>query len=183
MYKSNNTLPLGSYSSGTMLERDLVPCFMEALRSVESRRAHAKSYEYRKVINYLEGSRKKPYDKQEIAEIEEQMAYLCDELFDILNQYVPDYCYFGAHPGDGSDFGVWICDEALQEDIHTGTILAVDGLEEVSEKLANEGRIPGMVLETTDHGNQTLYSINPTITEDEDGYLLSMNYRGIWSTI
>jgi hypothetical protein len=156
---------------------------MEALRSVESRRAHAKSYEYRKVINYLEGSRKKPYDKQEIAEIEEQMAYLCDELFDILNQYVPDYCYFGAHPGDGSDFGVWICDEALQEDIHTGTILAVDGLEEVSEKLANEGRIPGMVLETTDHGNQTLYSINPTITEDEDGYLLSMNYRGIWSTI
>jgi hypothetical protein len=32
---------------------------------------------------------------------------LITALADLLNEQAPPYCYFGAHPGDDSDFGFW----------------------------------------------------------------------------
>lgn len=37
----------------------------------------------------------------------EDATYFLDSLFDTLNQYAPEGYYFGAHPGDGSDYGFW----------------------------------------------------------------------------
>lgn len=34
-----------------------------------------------------------------------------ESLFNELDALAPDGCYFGAHPGDGSDFGYWEIEE------------------------------------------------------------------------
>ena len=46
---------------------------------------------------------------------EETLIDIQEEIADKLNEYVPDGCYFGAHEGDGSDFGVWDVSPEFEE--------------------------------------------------------------------
>lgn len=46
-------------------------------------------------------------DSNVFTETTEFYYILNEELFDIMNNYSPDDCYFGSHIGDGSLLGYW----------------------------------------------------------------------------
>ena len=85
-----------SLSHATMRNEDLIPCFADFLRD------HAECWPYAEPVNACDHLFDETgYYDPELAE------YLLDDLFSALNEIAPDGCYFGSHPGDGSDYGFW----------------------------------------------------------------------------
>ncbi|HYW24877.1 MAG TPA: hypothetical protein VE953_11985 [Terriglobales bacterium] len=85
--------PGDQISSGTLHPDHLIPAFIGALP--EAQRA--------------------PYQERWDAigrgmDTWEAKDWLLEDLYDALNDLAPEGCYFGAHEGDGSDFGFWPID-------------------------------------------------------------------------
>lgn len=129
----------GSISTGTMLASDLIPDFTYELKQCIGRRHGFATY--RTLIR--EADKIEDYDS-------EDANYILEDLFDALDEFAPAYGYFGAHPGDGADYGFWLHEDWQQN-------FRDDGGLEVSDT----GEIPadyqGEVLQISDHGNATLY--------------------------
>jgi hypothetical protein len=85
-----------SVSSGTLREQDLIPAFESVLDVA------GVNYERPECVNKLMGG-----GELTIGEWEEVSAYLNEDLFDAMNDIAPEGTSFGAHPGDGADFGFW----------------------------------------------------------------------------
>ena len=82
--------------------QDLIPAFIELLEEVNPR-AHAQLIVNNAVPAYVydEGDNCKWWDS-------EDASWLLNEtLFEALNDGAPDGFVFGAHEGNGSDFGFW----------------------------------------------------------------------------
>jgi hypothetical protein len=45
------------------------------------------------------------------ADEENQEWILNEDMWDLLNEWAPENCYFGSSMGNGSDFGFWEIDE------------------------------------------------------------------------
>lgn len=86
----------GSVSHATLREEDLIPAFEAVL--------DAAGVEYDRppsVDKLLLGQALTDDEEEEVG------LYLNETLFDLLDGIAPEGTYFGAHPGDGSDFGFW----------------------------------------------------------------------------
>ena len=85
-----------SVSHATLREEDMIPAFERVLdlAGVEYERPAA-------VDKLLLGQ---PLTDPELEEVG---YYVNETLFDLLNSIAPEGTEFGAHPGDGSDFGFW----------------------------------------------------------------------------
>lgn len=132
---------VGSISHGTMRAEDLIPEFawhLDYLLRKQPRSFPRKAH--RALIR--EANKVEDFDSDDA-------GFVLEELFDALNEYAPPYFYFGAHEGDGSDYGFWC-------GIDDSTF---DGL-----KVEDTGDVPrgyrGEVLHINDHGNMTLYVCN-----------------------
>jgi len=83
-----------SISHGTMRSEHLIPEFLGVL----------KIYAPDKYNAYVKAN-------PEVLDLDglddETLGYIVEELFDALNDIAPEGTYFGAHPGDGSDYGFW----------------------------------------------------------------------------
>lgn len=96
---------LGTVSHGTMRPEDLIPTFVEEIRHILTD-PDTDDLRVLGTIDQLEKSTQEPdYFESESCQFD------LDYLFDLLNDYAPDGYYFGSHPGDGSDYGFWECEE------------------------------------------------------------------------
>lgn len=151
---------LGSVSCATMLASDLIPAFMSALEDIWNDIATSAP---RSFDDCEDAKRASARITDTLADIERRMAnddyfdgedcdYDLEALFDLLGDFAPAYCYFGAHEGDGADYGFWVSHEALEDDCRAGDILKLEAGEEWPEDIGAD-----YVLEVSDHGNCTLF--------------------------
>lgn len=123
--------PLGSISSGTHRYIDLMNIYATALSDL----IEPGDDDYRKHLKLIGGAETlaeflEPCDAPDTSAM--QNAYVADviaELTEALGQAAPDYCYFGAHPGDGADFGFWLLEDWQQLARDDGTIFMDAGAE------------------------------------------------------
>lgn len=139
---------LGSVSHGTMIEEDLFEAFIDALSQLNKREAQKIQKEW------------DSFSHPKVCEnCRDQRDYILNEtLFNTLSNYAPPLAYFGAHEGDGSDFGFWVMSNDLR-DLDTDEILKVNDTGDVPKSYR------GLVLHVNDHGNCTLYNKGRTLKE------------------
>ncbi len=164
-----NPFPLGSVSSGTLRPEDLIPAFVAKLDELkedlslslstsagfdETQVVKARVSEIDDFLARIERDQQDPkyFDGENIGANWDMGA-----LEDYLGTFAPPYVYFGAHPGDGADFGFWPDHDAIENDQHDGELLLVGR----GADLADLSKVPadhsGAVCHVNDHGNTTLY--------------------------
>lgn len=135
--KKHNTLTIGSIISGTCRAEDIIPELLYCADELKLTRRERRAVQAIRSRANAEG-----YFDTEEADWDRE------ELENILEGYTPPYFYLGAHPGDGADLGVWLCEESIQDARHDGTLPDAD-------------KVPkgytGQALEVNDHGNTTLF--------------------------
>ena len=91
---SKPTLPPGTISHGTLLTSDLTKACYLALKGIGVF-----------LHEHLSGCEVHGFYADNYCE--ECYLVFNEELMSLMNDYAPEGYYFGAHEGDGSDFGVW----------------------------------------------------------------------------
>jgi hypothetical protein len=137
---------IGSVSSGTMRHQDLIPSFLWEAKHQHLSRADRATL--RKVASRVARIERGEFGDDDAYWTDETSDWDLESLFSILSNCAPVYFYFGAHPGDGSDYGYWLSEDFPQD---------FDGL-----KVSDLSEVPhaytGEVLHVNDHGNMSLYS-------------------------
>lgn len=141
---------VGSISHGTHRAPDLLEAFADELARIDSAAASAaiEAGEAYKHDNLIEEARAVLTLVHAGWRIEDDMAEavseLVNDLQDALAEHAPAFCYFGTHPGDGSDFGFW------------PDMDSIDELPRVSDP--SEADEHDECAFVNDHGNVTVYA-------------------------
>lgn len=85
---------IGTIIHGTMRTEDLILAFTEVLKRLDTEK------KYVKLIEDCENFRD--------LEPEEQDELLHERLWNAMDSFSPEGCYFGCTEGDGSDYGYWV---------------------------------------------------------------------------
>ena len=93
---------IGTISHGTMRTQDLIPAFLDALSIV-----NPEGYSQYLLMPFGVIPSDASLDENDEWWVSEDAGYILEGLFDALDECSPDGYYFGAHPGDGSDYGFW----------------------------------------------------------------------------
>jgi len=142
---------VGSISTATLRPEDLLSTFLSELEGLallsEGILSMPENFPLRDSIAAVVGDAQDCFteDGETLSEDGESNApEVLEALQDTLSLFAPPYCYFGAHLGDGADFGFWPNYEEIDE---LPTVEDSDGAKALGEdcKAVN------------DHGNVTVY--------------------------
>lgn len=144
------TASIGSISHGTLRTEDLLSTFASELdwqlRCNDNYFSLPENRDEARKIHDLCGECQDQYeDDGENVKDEDVASELVESLSDALNQFAPPFCYFGAHEGDGSDFGFWPSTYEIDE---LPTVEDSDAAKELGEDCKS----------VNCHGNVTVYS-------------------------
>lgn len=137
-------LPFGTISHGTLKTEDIIEAAINSLAEVAPKRAKEMGEAVDKLREETKGD---PYSNGAIEE------FLHEELFQAMEAYLRPYFRFGSHEGDGSDIGVWLDHESLDEAIREGDVWDTRKGDHPRVSWAHK-------LVVSDHGNMTLYYRN-----------------------
>ena len=48
-------------------------------------------------------------------DLENRIEFLNEDIWERMNEIAPEGCYFGSHPGNGSDYGFWEVEEEFED--------------------------------------------------------------------
>lgn len=99
-----------SLSEATMRNEDLIPTFFRFLELNDPKEAKSILADYPLFAETAkwDGGGTDSYNTLVRRFYESEDAdWLSEALFTELDAIAPEGCYFGAHPGDGADFGFW----------------------------------------------------------------------------
>lgn len=145
------TATFGSISTGTLRAADLIDTFSSELSALMPEDAASHVDLCANADAWLERNAEDGAES-EPDHLENGDELVCD-LIDALQEYAPAYGYFGAHPGDGADFGFWLSEDWQQDATDNGA-LEVEDTSDVPADYCGE------VVHVNDHGNATLYLAN-----------------------
>jgi hypothetical protein len=155
MSKRKTQYPMGSVSSATMRVEDLVPCFVNELEY--RRRNHTLQRAHMRELTAI-GKRMDSDGYYDDGDADNDLEW----LFTTMDAYSAPYFYFGAHPGDGADYGYWLSESWDQDAVSVDEI--AEGCEAQGDMLLKVGdlsEVPagyrGEIALVNDHGNVTLY--------------------------
>lgn len=164
---------LGTVSHGTMRPEDLIPAFLDVCDDLRLSKADRKTVQ--EISKRVEAGTVETvggsagtvdyYDGEATEDL--------SSLFDLLGNYAPPFCYFGAIEGDGSDYGFWTDLESLEHAVDEGEVLkeSSNGMKTTYEIAGGfwteadwEREHPALKytyrMVVSDHGNVTLYHRN-----------------------
>jgi len=132
---------LGSISSGTLRNQDLIPAMYSTLKQLGELN-RLPTWDTFKYAEY--------YNEESVYWTSEEAMEDFDMLVDALQECCPPYVHFGTNEGDGADFGFWPDVDRLNADIADSEYRNGDDILLLEE----------MVLVTVnDHGNVTVKDI------------------------
>lgn len=128
----------GSVSHATMREQDLLPAFMDVLEDHDE----AAWYQIKTAFTVEFDM---TYDQfLDLPEDDdrwrsEALAYILNEdVYNAMQEIAPDGYYFGAHPGDGSDYGFWPAESDDEDEDDDGLVDRKDRCPECDEQRVDE---------------------------------------------
>ena len=111
---TENIAEPGTVIHGTHRPEHIIPVLMSLLFKLDKERAREIWQQEPELLEAL--CSEQAGIPSDYWQTDDCMFFLNEELFDIMEDYAPAGYYFGAHIGDGSDFGYWQ-DEDTEEDI------------------------------------------------------------------
>ncbi len=99
---------LGSISHGTMRLEDLIPTFTNKLDELVE--LNGDYFGEEENYDELLALDKLILEARTVDMESEEAGHVLDSLFNALNDFAPPNAHFGAHEGDGADYGFWNVD-------------------------------------------------------------------------